>query len=120
MMIQANKFSELDVITKLIVANEYRKGWKVTHNEVLSLANAEKCCMDLEDETYYKDNGDIIEDLDEVMGKCKVCGLEFTKLDYINASNGVVGDECLVGDHDDICSVCEVKQDDEDYDEVQK
>ena len=113
MMIESNKFSELSEITKLIVADKYRKGWSETHDEVLSLADAEKCCMDLEDEVFYNNEGEIIEDLDEVMGKCKVCGLEFTKLDYINASNGVVGDECLVGDHDDICYPCQFKKDDE-------
>ena len=107
MMIKSNKFSELSEITKLIVADKYRKGWSETHDEILSITNAEKCCIDLEDEVFYKDNGDIVEDLDKVVGKCRVCGLEFTKLDYINARNGVVGDECLVGDFDDICYPCQ-------------
>ena len=43
-------------------------------------------------------------------GKCKHCGLIFTEEDYKNASKGIVGDECLVGDHDDICYPCEFKE----------
>jgi hypothetical protein len=44
------------------------------------------------------------------IGKCKICGLGFTQKDYDNASNGVVGDECLVGDYDDICYPCQLKE----------
>jgi|TARA_Y100000310_G_C20607170_1_gene776132 rubredoxin len=40
-------------------------------------------------------------------GKCKHCGLIFTEEDYKNASKGIVGDECLVGDYDDICYPCQ-------------
>ncbi len=50
------------------------------------------------------------ESKDDVLGKCRVCGLEFTRGDYENASKGVVGDECLVGDYDDICYPCQFKE----------
>jgi len=49
----------------------------------------------------------------KVVGKCRVCGLEFTQKDFDNASKGVVGDECLVGDYDDICYPCQFKEDGE-------
>ena len=42
-------------------------------------------------------------------GKCKYCGRKFTAKDYENASKGVVGDECLVGDRDDVCYPCQFK-----------
>lgn len=42
-------------------------------------------------------------------GKCIHCGLEFTATDYKNAELGVVGDECLVGDWDNICYPCQLK-----------
>jgi len=45
----------------------------------------------------------------ETKGKCKICGLEFTQKDYDNASKGVCGDDCLVGDYDDICYPCQFK-----------
>jgi len=43
-------------------------------------------------------------------GECKICGKKFTQKDYDNASKGVCGDECLVGDYDDICYPCQFKQ----------
>ena len=46
----------------------------------------------------------------KIIGNCKVCGLGFTKKDYDNASKGVCGDECLVGDYDDICYPCQLKE----------
>jgi len=42
-------------------------------------------------------------------GKCKYCGRKFTEEDYEKASRGIVGDECLVGDWDDICYPCQLK-----------
>ena len=51
--------------------------------------------------------------MNKVEGKCKYCGLEFTEEDYKNAEEGVAGDECLVGDYDDICYPCQFKMDSE-------
>ena len=42
-------------------------------------------------------------------GKCIYCGIEFTEEDYRKASEGVVGDDCLVGDYDNICYPCQFK-----------
>ena len=42
-------------------------------------------------------------------GECIYCGLKFTALDYKNAELGVVGDDCLVGDWDNICYPCQDK-----------
>jgi len=44
-------------------------------------------------------------------GECKnLWKKNLHKKDYDNASKGVCGDECLVGDYDDICYPCQFKQ----------
>jgi hypothetical protein len=47
---------------------------------------------------------------DKIVGRCKICNRGFTQKDYDNAAKGVVGDECLVGDWDDICYPCQFKK----------
>jgi len=42
-------------------------------------------------------------------GRCIHCGMKFTAEDYKKASQGVVGDDCLVGDYDNICYPCQEK-----------
>ena len=45
----------------------------------------------------------------DAKGECCHCHRKFTEEDYKKASEGVVGDECLVGDFDNICYPCQFK-----------
>ena len=45
----------------------------------------------------------------EKTGKCIHCGRKFDAEDYRKAESGVVGDDCLVGDYDNICYPCQIK-----------
>ncbi len=46
---------------------------------------------------------------EKMKGHCIHCGRIFTEEDYKKASKGIVGDDCLVGDYDNICYRCQLK-----------